>query len=197
MAIDYATLDELKDALSIDATDLRRDEALNRALSSASRDIDAYCNRYFGQMGSGGSPESRIFETHCRGTVVIDDNLGWTTIEYEAGPDTWAAYTDPVVFLPRNAGAEMQLPKPYTMIRTYSGQAFPHVIRINGQWGWPAVPSQVHDATILQAVRLFKSKDVPLGVVGGADMMGTMRLSVGLHPDAQHLVQPFQRAGIG
>lgn len=191
----YVTLDDLKNALQIDLSDTRKDTALTSVLDSASRDIDKFCDRYFGQVGTTGDPVVRVYDTKG-GLLLIDDLTDLVTIEYESAEEVWTTFPDSYILLPRNAPAEI-VAEPWTMIRTRTGSAWPLVVRIGGVWGWPAVPQQIKDATLLQAVRLFKSKDVPLGVVGGADMMGTMRLSVGLHPDAQHLVQPYVRAGIG
>ncbi len=191
----YATLAELKAAVQIDDTDTRKDDALNAVLASASRTIDNFCGRYFGRVGTTLAPETKVFDTDG-GTVVIGDLVELVDIDQETAEDTWTPYTGSIRLLPLNA-AEATPARPYTMIRTRSGVPFPTTIRIAGVWGWPAVPDEINQATLLQAARLFKSKDVPLGVVGGDSELGLIRLSAGLHPDAQVLVQSYQAAGIG
>jgi hypothetical protein len=64
-------------------------------------------------------------------------------------------------------------------------------VRITGVWGWVSIPTAVKQATILQASRIFKRNDSPLGVAGFGDM-GVVRVGARLDPDVQHLVDPYR-----
>ena len=191
----YILIDELKDALNIDVTDERRDAALNSLINSASRSVDDYCGRYFGQVGAVGDPVVRTFESTCDG-AVIDDLVSMTLLEGQYGT-SWTTLSASFYYTaPRNAATRVPA-QPYTVIKANPFYDLPEVIRITGVWGWPDIPQPIRDATLLQSVRLFKSKDVALGVIGGADNMGVLRLSSALHPDAAFLCAPFQRLSLG
>jgi hypothetical protein len=66
------------------------------------------------------------------------------------------------------------------------------LVKITGIWGWPSVPITIKQATIIQASRIFKRLDSPLGVAGFGDL-GVMRVSSALDPDVAQLVMPFRR----
>jgi hypothetical protein len=191
----YVDLSDVKDALGLDGDDARRDADLTGKILSASRMIDDFCGRYFGKAGADKDFVVRVYDT-TGPTLVIDDLVTLDSIEYASGT-SWVAYDDSLVtLLPRNAAVEVP-PRPYTMLSRADGVSLPEVIRVTGEWGWPTVPQPIRDATIIQTVRLAKSKDVSLGVVGGDSMMGVLRLSSSMHPDAALLCAPFQRVSLG
>lgn len=198
MATTYALLDDVKDALRI--SDTHDDVALAGVIESASRSIDQYCDRYFGQVGTEAAPVSRLYRARGR-QVLIDDLVTLTDVEFEYSgyAETFTSLgDDSVIKQPINA-ATLIPPQPYTALLAKPSTVLPQPpgwVRISGVWGWPAIPQQIRDACVLQSVRLFKSRDVPLGVMGGADMMGAIRLPGGLHPDARILCEPFRRPAI-
>jgi hypothetical protein len=71
---------------------------------------------------------------------------------------------------------------PSPMLRT-------HTVQVTGSFGWSAVPLDVRMACILQAQRLFKRFDSPLGVAGFGDM-GVIRVSR-VDTDVQALLAPY------
>ena len=190
----YVSVDDIKDAVGIEQDDDRRDALLTGHAESASRQIDDFCGRYFGQVGTEALPVARTYDV-TGSLLIIDDLVSLTGVEYEAGT-AWSDFAGAVVLLPRDAVSGVPA-SPFTMLRTATGSSLPSVVRVTGVWGWPTTPQPIKDAAALQAVRLFKSKDVALGVVGGGDMLGTMRLAQGLHPDAQTLCAPYQRLSLG
>ena len=194
----YITLAELKGALSITSLDTTEDAALNSVLSSAAGAVTAYCDRYFGQVGTDASPVARIFPTVGR-LVLIDDLVSMFDVELDSSGDgdTYATLgTAAVVALPLNADT-LDPARPYTSLAAKTSTSFPagSCARVTGVWGWPAVPAPIQDATLLQAVRLYSSKNVPLGIVGGMDV-SPMRLGTGLHPDARQLCEPYVRTNL-
>ena len=87
---------------------------------------------------------------------------------------------------------------PYTRLRPQEDGYWPvsysrATVRVEGTFGWPAVPDAVREATILQASRLFTRLDSPLGVAGFGDM-GAMRVSFKGDPDVLMLLAPYRRA---
>jgi hypothetical protein len=59
-------------------------------------------------------------------------------------------------------------------------------------FGWPSVPIAIKQATIIQASRIFKRLDSPLGVAGFGDL-GAIRVTRDLDPDVAQLVMPYKR----
>jgi hypothetical protein len=198
MTATYALLEDVKDALRIpdDVDDL----VLAGVVESASRAIDQYCDRYFGQTGTQAAPVNRLYRARSQ-QVMIDDLVTLTDVgvEYSGFAETFSSLgANSVLKQPVNANTENPL-RPFTSLLAKPGTVLPPPpgwVRVTGVWGWPTVPPQIRDACVLQTVRLFKSRDVPLGVMGGADMMGAIRLPGGLHPDARQLCEPFRRFGI-
>jgi hypothetical protein len=198
MATTYALLDDVKDALRI--SDDHDDVVLSGVIESASRAIDRYCDRYFGQTGTEAAPVQKLYRARS-GMVLIDDLVTLTDVEVEYAGFAETFNTlgpNSVIAQPVNA-ATMTPAHPYTVLTAKPSTVLPPMpgwVRVSGVWGWPSVPQQVRDACVLQSVRLFKSRDVPLGVMGGTDMMGAIRLPGGLHPDARILCEPFRRMAI-
>jgi hypothetical protein len=66
------------------------------------------------------------------------------------------------------------------------------LVRITGVYGWPSVPKAVQIASVIQASRIFKRYDSPLGVAGFGDF-GAVRVSRFLDPDVEQLVMPYKK----
>jgi hypothetical protein len=50
------------------------------------------------------------------------------------------------------------------------------LVQITGTFGWSAVPNSVIQACVIQASRLFKRSESPMGVAGYGDL-GVMRIT--------------------
>jgi hypothetical protein len=187
----YATLTDVKNALRI--TDALDDSLLETAIESASRMIDGYTARTFYNAGTA----VRNFAATDDLTCIIDDAISVTTVQStdEIGDSytTWKA-TD-YQLEPLNSRSD-GLYMPYTGIRAVNDYAFPVVdqqalVRVTAVWGWASVPTAIKQATIIQASRLFKRLDSPLGVAGFGDM-GAIRVGRYLDPDVEQLAMPFR-----
>jgi len=53
-------------------------------------------------------------------------------------------------------------------------------------------PAPVVEALLIQSVRIFKRKDTPFGIVGGADMSAPMNIPT-IDPDVKRLLGPYSR----
>ena len=194
----YATLSEIKTSLRI--TDSIDDTQLELAVESASRLIDGYAQRYFYSSGTA----TRVFASENTYQVTLDDLLTVTTVKLSSLDngtfDTTLTSTDYQLY-PLNNVVDGLTGWPYTELvlagnylsanygfTTGSGRAN---VEIVGTWGWSAVPIAIKQATIIQAARIFKRADSPLGVAGFGDM-GIMRVSSGLDPDVRQLVDPYR-----
>ncbi len=66
-------------------------------------------------------------------------------------------------------------------------------IKVTGQFGWPAVPAPISEATTLLASRLFKrAREAPLGVFGLGVDGTTVRISR-TDPDVAAMIAPYNR----
>jgi hypothetical protein len=187
----YATLLDVKAALRI--TDSIDDSLLETSIESASRMIDGYTARTFYNAGTA----VRNFAATDDLNLIIDDAISISEVAStdEIG-DTYTVWklTD-YQLEPVNSRSD-GLYMPYTGIRAINDYAWPVVdqqalCRITGVWGWPAVPTAIKQATIIQASRLFKRLDSPLGVAGFGDM-GAIRVGRYLDPDVEQLAMPFR-----
>lgn len=197
MANEYSDLATLK--LQLGVTDTARDTLLTSALASASRAIDQMTGRRFYldavAVQRTYNPYGRVV-CDAAGEVLLVDDIGsvtglvvetgpasgpWTAVtDYETTPDNALARGRPVTGLLRTAGTWV------------SGTSR---VRVTALWGWPAVPDEIVQATIIQASRLFKRKDSPEGVTGSAEW-GVVRLSR-VDPDVHALVQHYVLPGFG
>jgi hypothetical protein len=198
MAINYTDLASVKLALHLSTTDSVDDTVLNALMTTASREVDQYCDRYFGQLGTLEDPQERLYRVRTRNLVLTDDivEVVDVQVDYTGYAQTFTSLgADSVIPLPVNA-MQQATPFPYTSLQTVPSTVLampPGWVKVIGVFGWPEVPRAVKDATLLQTLRLFKSRDVPLGLVGGADSLGVLRLPGGLHPDARMLLEPYRR----
>jgi len=187
----YASLSETKAALRI--TDSVDDSLLEMAVESASRLIDGYAYRYFYNAGTA----TRDFVASDSYLTIIDDLISLselkTTDEIGSEYVTWGSAD--YQLRPVN-GKQDGLNVPYTSILSTDDLLFnilgeQALVRVTGVWGWSAVPIAVKQATIIQASRIYKRLDSPLGVAGFGDL-GAIRVGRALDPDVEQLVMPYR-----
>jgi hypothetical protein len=190
----YATLSQVKAALRI--TDQIDDSLLNTSIGAASRFVEGYCDRSFEKASLG---TATYIPTGRMDDLIVDDLTAVTSISIDEDLDeTFGTTLRPIDFqlLPvnrRSGGLEF----PFSRIRPQEDGYWPAAygratVRIVGQFGWPAVPEAVREATILQASRLYTRLDSPLGIAGFGDM-GAMRVSFRGDPDVMMLLEPYRR----
>ncbi|WP_234431794.1 phage head-tail connector protein [Streptomyces sp. NRRL S-241] len=197
MPTEYADLGMLKRQLNLDDDDDSRDALLEQALTAASRSIDRATGRRFWLDGTA---VQRVYRPQGRtvleddGTVLLVDDIGSTSgLVVETGsPAAWSALTGWET-LPDNALTDG---RPVTaLLRAGSWGSGTSRVRITARFGWPAVPDEIVQATLLQANRLYKRKDSPEGVTGSAEW-GVVRLSR-RDPDVWNLIEPYVLPGFG
>ena len=198
-ATDYATIEELKQRLSIfDTTD---DAQMAIAVSGASRAIEGATGRYFWK-----GADTRTYVPESIWSQTIDDLVTVTTLKTDQDGDgvfetTWTAGTDYELALgdrSYNISASGEQ-RPYTQVKVISGgKLFPFTwafsrqdrIQVAGTFGWPAIPVTIRQVTLQLAAELFKLKDAPFGVVSFADL-GVVRVQQ--NPQMYTLLQPYIR----
>jgi hypothetical protein len=178
----YAALAELRGR--VDRTDTVRDDELLAAIEAASRQVDDDTGRRFWLDSAVSArvfnPRYRILRTD-EGQQLLVDDIGSTAglvVEIgsvSAGVFTGSAITDYEV-LPDNSPTSgwpvtsLLRPLNYWRITPLTR------VRITARWGWPRVPTPIHDATLLLAHRRYRRRGSPEGVAGFGDM-GVVRVS--------------------
>ncbi|MGW3346796.1 hypothetical protein ACWDA3_26085 [Nonomuraea rubra] len=194
----YLSLADLKESVHI--TDTDRDAALARALAAASRSIDLTTGRRFWLDAEASArvinPRGRITRDDDGEHLLIDDLGAVDDLVVEIGRgSSWTDITASVEAEPTDALAKL---RPITSLLRVGG-SWPsgggQRVRVAERWGWPQYPDQVVQASGILAMRLFKRKDSPEGVLGSAEW-GVIRLSRN-DPDVYGLIQPFILPGFG
>jgi len=200
----YATKEQIKAALRIGTADTLDDVLIDSCAGAASRLIDGYCNRRFWQTGTA---EARVYQAEDSFYCSIDDIAGTaltlkTSTQADGTFDLQWSRSD-YQLEPLNGNLD-GLTWSYDKIRAVGDYLFPTVnanygeqalVQVTAIFGWPSVPEPVTQATIIQASRIFKRYDSPLGVVGFGDL-GQIRVSRYLDPDMAQLVEPYRRMRI-
>ena len=200
----YATRNQVKAALRIGTADTLDDDLIDNCVGAASRLIDGYCNRRFWQTGTA---EARVYQAEDSFYCSIDDIAGTAlTLRSSTQADgtfdlTWKVSDYQLEPLNGNLDG---LTWSYDKIRAVGDYLFPTVnanygeqalVQVTAVFGWPSVPEPITQATIIQASRIFKRYDSPLGVAGFGDL-GAIRVSRFLDPDMAQLVEPYRRMRI-
>ncbi len=197
----YATLAQVKSSLRI--TDTLDDSLIELAIESASRDIDAYCGRVFYSNGTASRYFAAVDEYYCPiddaqsvsevatsstsngvyATVWNNPTAGNNNGDYQVDPVNGSAPVDGIVF-------------PITGLRALWNYLFPvdgpkALVKVTGVWGWAEVPTTIKQACVIQAARIFKRNDSPLGVAGFGDM-GVVRVSR-VDPDVARMLEPYRK----
>jgi len=192
----YATVAEIKAALSIGTADTASDTLIAAAGSAASAMIDNYCGRTFGTAVA-----TRYYAADDACLLYVDDIAG-TAITVETAPSLDGSYsvtfgTADYQLEPLN-GISNGVPSPYTVIRAIGNYTFPvsseAAVKVTATFGRSAVPDTVTYATKLLAESLFKRLDSPLGVAGFGDM-GVIRVSRYMDPTVELLLSPYRTGG--
>jgi hypothetical protein len=187
----YCSLAEVKAALRI--TDSVDDSLLEMAVESASRLIDGYSCRYFYNAGTA----TRDFVAEDSYLTIIDDLISLSELKTtdEIGSEYVTWNSGDYQLRPVNGKID-GLTVPFTSILSTDDLLFnikgeQALVRVTGVWGWSALPIAIKQATIIQASRIYKRLDSPLGVAGFGDL-GAIRVGRALDPDVEQLVMPYR-----
>jgi len=192
----YASLTDFKTRLGITVDTQNGD--LTKVLVTASRQIDQDTGRrfYLDKTAS-----ARVFNPNGRvacdpgGERLVVDDMGVAPTLVEVGYN--GSYT-PVPtgydLAPDNA---LSRGRPITsLVLIYGSWGYGQArVRVTAKWGWPSIPPQIEQATLIEAHRLWRRKDSPEGVATYGDF-GVMRMSR-QDPDYARLIGPYTLPGFG
>lgn len=192
----YATAADLAARADPTGSWIAADTTLATALlASVSRLIEEYCGRDFTVVAQA---ETRYYTPTNGAVVEIDDcrsvsalytdvsgnrdyGLTWASTDYDLMPLTSAYRSAPyteIVVSPRGR---------------YSFDAgMSRSVKVTGLFGWPAIPTPVFEATLMEAGRMLPQTQSPSGVVASAEL-GRFIVLPQLHPTSKILLAPFRR----
>jgi len=184
-----------------------QDTNIDNAIDGASRQIDRICGRNFWQDDSVTdkhyTPISNLFLdtadiSTATGLVVKLDTTD------DGTHDTTLTINTDFILTPVNP-RETKITggttyyEPYTQIKildTRSSERFdPDIInnvKVTAKFGFSIVPEDIKQATLIQALRLFKRKDTPFNVFGN-EQTGTIELFNRFDPDAMALLKRWRK----
>jgi hypothetical protein len=191
----YATLAELKGYLKIE--DSMEDTLLEHIVEAASRSIDRIANRRF-YLDS--SASARTYRPTNLLRVFVDDFGSTSGLVVKTDPNSAGVYQTTLVvntdFITEPVNAS-QKGRPWNYITIVSGEAFslptnyrPQV-EVTARWGWPTVPDDINQATLILSADLYKRKDSIGGVLGLSEL-GAIRMSP-LGRDITAMVRAYKR----
>lgn len=175
--MDYITIDEYREYIGSDTAN--KEVTIKLAISEASREIDFMCGRSFFQQD-----DTRYFSPDENNLWILqldDSDLATTaglTVHVEYGldgtyPEVRTFGTD-FICEPINQSVNGIGGWPFTSLRSVNAKIWPphyadfqrDTVKIQGTWGWPAVPDPVKQAAkVLTAQRVFMA-NAPLGTAG-------------------------------
>jgi hypothetical protein len=189
----YCTLAQIKSALRIPSGDSIDDALLAMAVESASRMIDSECDRNFFAVSA-----TRDFVPNDALVVDTDDLTVITSVKIDDDGDLGFAITlatSDYQTEPLNQRVSGNT-FPINRLRMIGDYLLPlwgrqATVRIEGTYGFTPVPTQVVQACVIQASRIYKRLDSPLGFAGFSDM-GVARVGR-VDPDVSMLIRPFKK----
>jgi hypothetical protein len=163
----YATITELKQRVSVEATDVTADTLLQQLLDTAAYMVDQATRRppEGKEAFSATSSETRYFDDPRLGTVAIDDALTVTAIT-RGGTTITSTYYQLRPYNPGNGPyTSIQFRSDATSITNIEWYGYPHTymgtrqIAVTGTWGYCTQanrPAVVKEATLTQAEKLYE-----------------------------------------
>ncbi len=202
----YTTAVVVNEEIGRKDTDSDRLPAIERAINAASRQIDAHCGRRFWVDGSVVAREFAADDTGCVYTDDISTTTGLivkTDTDGDGTFETTLTITTDFRLWPFNAADAVPV-RPYEklIIPGTSSGYFPVYasglpgVQVTAKFGWPAVPDDIAQACVIQAVSLLKAPAASMGILQvGID--GIPARVPQLHPIAVALLEQYRKPPVG
>lgn len=197
----YISGGELAEYLRMDPpAESAGDDLMTLTASSASAWVNSYTHRDFNLADAA---SARYFDTTDAGLLLVDD-IGHDTITVATDTTqdgTWSTSWATTDFQANPLGA-IAAGEPITSLIAVGSYTYPPVsrrqglVRVTAQWGWPAVPAAVKQATLILAAKLYTRYQAPAGVLGGNDF-GIVRVGANVDPDVELLLAPYRYVLVG
>lgn len=190
----YCSLAEVKAVLRL--TDNTDDTLLEKSVEGASRRVDGYCGRFFYQT----TKTIQLFPVNEYSLNIPDlaTSSGLIVKTDTSGDGTFATTFSASDFYLEPTDVALQ-GRPFNRITIKGSKTFPFLyqpprpsVEVTGTFGFPSIPNDVREATILLSIRGFGRYNAALGVVGFGDMAIQVRA---VDPDVRDLLSPYRVFG--
>lgn len=200
----YCTLAEFRSAVVMNspAAYTTDDQFYCDIITAISRAIDGECGRYFYKSTDS---EVKYVTAWQEDRVFIGDYVSITTLYTDTMdgqrtyPYTWAT-TDFDQWPYDAAVTSEDEPYRYIDVAPQGRYKFPKNlakgVKVDGVFGWPAVPQAIQRACILWSFRMFKRYSTPLGQ-STASQFGPMQMKVpGPDPDVKQMIDNYRMPAV-
>ncbi len=193
----YATLTDFQNYTGMSTLTAAETSTIEDAIEAASRSIDRIANRRFFLDAVA---TARLYRPSDFYKLIVDDIGSTTNLAVALDATGQGSYTDPLVLNtdyildPINAQAKA---RPWTMLTIVGGTTWPFptnyrpVVQVTARWGWPSVPDDISEATLILAADYVKRASSVGGVVGLSEL-GAIRMSP-LGRDIAAIVRAYRR----
>jgi hypothetical protein len=159
--------------------------AKERAIESASRLIDSFCNRRFWLDDEA---SSRRVQGGVAERLYLPDFTALTSVTPYTGVNVLGdAYDSTQYWIGPDAAPVMG--EPYQWVEG-AWSWWSCTLSVEATWGWPSVPAAVTQACLLKAARIYKRRESVNGVIG-VDDFGPVRIGRD-DADVTDLLSPYQ-----
>ena len=200
----YCTQNQLKGFVGIPTSDSGDNDLLDDAINAASRQIDAFCGRIFYAETSA---SARKFFTNDPYRLRVDDISTETGLVVKLDDDDDGTYEVTVAstefqLLPINNVVGGILISPFYIVELFSGGSHEWPLdfssnrpraEVTAKWGFPSVPEQIRQATLMLASELFAMRNAPLGVAGVGDF-GVVNIQQ--NREITRMIAPFRKGTV-
>ena len=189
-APDYVSTEELQAYVRAPADD----PSVASIGTAASRAVDAYCNRQFGQLEAPAVFVYPVLRAALLGDgtwlLPIDDVQDVTGLAVTVDGAEIPAGTGGYRLWPSNAAAKG---RPYTGL--VLADRLCSDVSVSALFGWSEVPAAVPTAVRFQANRWWVRRESAYGTAGSPAEGTTMNLAARLDPDVRTVLAPYVRLG--
>lgn len=194
---DYATVAELRSFVTRSASTVD-DTELQFAVTAASRVVDEFCGRQFGQV----SPvEARLYTAfwdrrRARWLIDTDDISSSTGLLVSVDDNDDQVFDRSITDFRLWPFNNDERARPWTRIivnpdSTFQPSVAEGAVQVTALWGWTAVPTAVKQATLIEANRIFQRRVSPFGIAGSPETGSELRLLRSVDVDAQKILRPY------
>jgi hypothetical protein len=197
----YATLAEFQAYTGMSTLTAAETTSIEKAIEAASRSIDRIANRRFYQDAEA---SARLYRPTDFYRLIVDDISTTSSLVVALDATGNGSYTDTLalntdyILDPVNATSKG---RPYTMVTLVGGTLgtklwpfptnFRPGVQVTARWGWPSIPDDIVEATLILSADYMKRASSVGGVVGLSEL-GAIRMSP-LGRDISAIVRAYRR----
>jgi hypothetical protein len=197
----YATLAEFQAYTGMSTLTAGETTSIEKAIEAASRSIDRIANRRFYQDANA---SARLYRPVDFYRLIVDDISTTSSLVVALDATGDGSYTDTLalntdyILDPVNAPSKG---RPYTMVTLVGGTLgtklwpfptnFRPGVQVTARWGWPSIPDDIVEATLILSADYMKRASSVGGVVGLSEL-GAIRMSP-LGRDISAIVRAYRR----